>query len=472
MSRTPFDRHASVVAAAVLAPVLAAEAVALIVDSRVFAVAGIVGLAVGVAATWPWLARRRRLASIARTLEDMAVSVEPASDGASDPVQRIERAIARLRQPRSPDAGGIDMAIGAALPIFDSVPDPLLLLSSGRSVIAANRAARSLLGEGIGGRHLAEVLRHPEVLEAVGQTVADGEGRSVEIEFPSPVERHFAVRIEPVVAGRPRPGDRPGHVLALLHDTTQLSRLERMRADFVANASHEIRTPLATLAGFIETLRGPAKDDAEARQRFLGIMHDQANRMTRLVGDLLSLSRIELREHTPPTARVDLGSVLRGVKEGLDPAAERRGIRIDLAIPDDLPPAVGDADELAQVFQNLLDNALKYARSDSPVVVEASLTDRPPPAYPRPGTAAIVVRVIDRGEGIPAEHLSRLTERFYRVDPARSRALGGTGLGLAIVKHIVNRHRGALTVDSELGVGTVFSVVLPPHPDQLRPAGR
>ena len=244
-----------------------------------------------------------------------------------------------------------------------------------------------------------------------------------------------------------------------------------MRADFIANASHELRTPLATLTGFIDTLLGPARDDAEARERFLTIMHQQAGRMTRLVEDLLSLSRIELNEHVVPRDRVALRPLLADLAEALALRAGGRGMRISLAVPDDLPDVLGDRDELAQLFQNLFDNAIKYGRAGTEITVVAESARRVEPE--RPATPSVAVAVRDRGDGIAREHLSRLTERFYRVDTARSREMGGTGLGLAIVKHIVNRHRGALDIESTPGLGSAFTVRLRPYPaaTSAAPAG-
>jgi two-component system phosphate regulon sensor histidine kinase PhoR len=230
-----------------------------------------------------------------------------------------------------------------------------------------------------------------------------------------------------------------------------------MRADFAANASHELRTPLASLMGFIDTLRGPAADDPPAQQRFLGIMAEQAARMNRLIDDLLSLSRIELVEHQAPAERVDLTELLEGLVAGFEPRLAEHGLTLDMDLAPALPAVLGDADQLAQVAQNLLDNALKYGREGGAVRLVAA-----PAAGPRwPARPGVVMTVADRGHGIPREHLPRLTERFYRVDTGRSRAIGGTGLGLAIVKHIVNRHRGQLAIDSEEGVGTTVSVWLP-----------
>jgi len=267
--------------------------------------------------------------------------------------------------------------------------------------------------------------------------------------------------------------------LLMLQDLTRIKRADRMRADFVANVSHELRTPLSTLIGFIETLRGPAKDDRAAQERFLLIMQEQSARMARIVADLLSLSRIELNEHTPPTSAVDLAPVIHGVADTLEMKAsgKQMTIHLDAAPPadggtvatvlSDLPPVIGDDDELTQVFQNLIDNAIKYGRPGSTVRVAGWLAERGAdssgdPLPPRmQGAAAVAIAVMDEGDGIAREHLTRLTERFYRVDTARSRDLGGTGLGLAIVKHILNRHRAVLEIDSEQGKGSCFTVYLP-----------
>jgi two-component system phosphate regulon sensor histidine kinase PhoR len=261
-------------------------------------------------------------------------------------------------------------------------------------------------------------------------------------------------------------------VLLLLHDISTVKRSEQQRADFVANASHELRTPLATLTGFIETLRGPARNDPAAHERFLAIMHDQASRMGRLVDDLLSLSRIELDEHTRPTQQVDVVRCAGAAVAAFELKAAARRVRLRVIADDGLPKILGDADQLAQVMQNLISNAIKYTLEQTEITVTIALTEAvpaggalvPPVAgrrAVRPPPQLISIAVTDHGEGIARTHLPRLTERFYRVDPARSRALGGTGLGLAIVKHILNRHRGRLTIDSEVGRGSTFTVWLP-----------
>src|SRR5579885_124180 len=294
-------------------------------------------------------------------------------------------------------------------------------------------------------RDLAASLRNPALL-AAADAVLRGEGpRVVEFSLSVPVERVLSARLARI-DGPPLDG---AAAILTLHDITGLKRAEQMRADFIANAGHELKTPLATLIGFIETLLGPARDDAAARERFLGIMQGQATRMARLVDDLLSLSRIELNEHVAPTARVALPPLVEHIAAAHELRAGERGIRLVLSLPADLPEVLGDADELAQVFQNLLDNAIKYGRPDTQVSVAAEA-----------GGGFVRVAVIDQGEGIASDQLPRLTERFYRVDTARSRELGGTGLGLAIVKHILNRNRGRLEIDSALGVGSTFTVWL------------
>lgn len=341
--------------------------------------------------------------------------------------------------------------------VIDSIPDPLLLIDARSRIAMANHAARGQFGAAVVGRDLSVVIRHPDVLVAVRRALADGDAGEVEFALAAPVQRTFNLRVQSI----PESEGQAASALMLFVDLSAVRRAEQMRVDFVANVSHELRTPLATLLGFIETLQGPAREDTEARDRFLGIMRAQANRMSRLVNDLLSLSRIETNEHSPPKERVALSQLLDTVKATLDLEARRKDMRVKLEIEDNLPEVVGEEDELAQVIQNLLDNAIKYSRPGTEVVVSAFRTSDLPASYLGPRGPAVAVAVRDRGEGIAAEHLPRLTERFYRVDTARSRELGGTGLGLAIVKHIVNRHRGALSVESMINEGSTFTVYLP-----------
>jgi len=341
--------------------------------------------------------------------------------------------------------------------LLDSLPDPIILLNGERHVLFSNAAARKQLGSsGVGG-DLAGLMRDPRVLEGATAVLQDRQRREVSFEIVDPAKRQFAVRIEPLQ------GETAGGgtcVIAML-DLTAMKRTEETRSDFIANASHELRTPLTILIGFIETLRGPARDDPAAREQFLELMHQQTERMARLVRDLLSLSTIEMSEHTPPSGMVALGNLLRGVADALQLQASARGITIDLQIDQTLPKILGDGDQLTQLFQNLIVNAIRYGAAESTVTVAARTTAMPDGTGDGTDIPAICVTVKDQGEGIPKEHLPRLTERFYRVDAARSRAVGGTGLGLAIVKHIVNRHRGQLHIESEPGQGTTVYIYLP-----------
>ncbi|OAN47156.1 ATP-binding protein [Magnetospirillum moscoviense] len=342
--------------------------------------------------------------------------------------------------------------------LFELLPDALVLLDEERRVVRVNAQALALFGRDLSGRDLAAVLRTPQVLDAADKVLAGGPAEGGSFDLVVPLEQSFRFRIDPL--GR-SPASTAVAVMTLT-DLTAIKRMERMRADFVANASHELRTPLATLLGFIDTLRGPAKDDAEAHERFLAIMHEQGSRMARLIDDLLSLSRIEADEHTVPATVVDLARIVQGGADALAPLAQAKNARILVNLAQESCMVRGQADQLAQVVQNLLDNAVKYGRPGGTVTVTLGPADRVPdqaPAALRSGPA-VVLAVEDQGEGIGREHLPRLTERFYRVDGARSRALGGTGLGLAIVKHIVNRHRGHLAIESVEGRGSTFSVTL------------
>lgn len=342
--------------------------------------------------------------------------------------------------------------------ILDSLPDPLFILDSRRRIVSTNGAARELFemeraAGPLVGRDLAGIIRDPKVLEAADGALGQSKKTDAEFTIPSPVERTFIAAVVPLTSAD------GSAALVLLHDQTERLKMDQMRADFVANASHELRTPLASVLGFTETLLGPAKDDAEARAKFLPIMLTQAERMKRLIDDLLSLSRIELHEHTRPTEAVDIIPTLRSVVELIEKQAADKKVVIGVTIAPSLPKAVADINELYQVFFNLLGNAVKYG-GDKGVDVEVSVAQDRPNSMPGRGPC-LKVSVRDYGEGIPREHLARLTERFYRVDNARSRQLGGTGLGLAIVKHITIRHRGALTIESELGKGSTFAVHLP-----------
>ncbi len=335
-----------------------------------------------------------------------------------------------------------------------AIPQPVLAIGPDDRVVAVNAPARALfpaLGVGV---PLANYLRSPDVLDAVAAARSRGTRTEASWQERVPVERVFAVSVTPL-----DPLDRGAPVIVYLHEVSEARRFERMRVDFITNASHELRTPLASLLGFIETLQGPARDDERARGRFLTIMREQAQRMARLVDDLLSLSRVEQHLHLRPQAPVDLTQVLHHIADTLAPLARETGVDLRVASTGQVIVS-GDRDELMRVAENLLENAIKYgasAASDRRVLVVA---DR---AVAGKGRSEAVARVTDHGPGIAAAHLPRLTERFYRVDASASRAKGGTGLGLALVKHIVARHRGRLAIASVPGEATTFSVFLPLH---------
>jgi two-component system, OmpR family, phosphate regulon sensor histidine kinase PhoR len=425
----------------------------------------------------------RRLGLIAHYLQRLAAdgddpgNVPPRlPDAALEATRELSQAVANSGRAWARRRRDLEAVVAANEAVISGLPDPLIMLDEQRRIVRANPAAEVLLGQNIRGRELFEVLRNPTVTEAVAAAFTSRESRMVEFTLPVPVERSFSAQVEPLA----RPIVDGTVALLMLQDLTRIKRADRMRADFVANVSHELRTPLSTLIGFIETLRGPAREDRAAQERFLQIMQDQALRMARIVADLLSLSRIELNEHTPPTGELELAPIIHGVADTLEMKAsgKQMAIRLDAPPPADsgaaprriadLPPVVGDGDELTQVFQNLIDNAIKYGRPGTSVRVAGWIAERGtggvgnsqmPPRMQ--GDAAIAIAVMDEGEGIAREHLSRLTERFYRIDTARSRDLGGTGLGLAIVKHILNRHRGLLEIDSAPGRGSCFTVFLP-----------
>jgi len=346
--------------------------------------------------------------------------------------------------------------------LLANIPDPVILVDRRVVVMEANPAARRLL-PGLKLRHpLSFSLRAPDVLDGIEEVLRTGSAVRTEYATRVPTERAFEVQIGALPMSD-MPGGGEANVVLFLRDLTEARRLEAMRVDFVANASHELRTPLAALLGFIETLQGPARDDARAREQFLGIMRTQAQRMTGLIDDLLSLSRIELHEHVVPTRTVDLGRIARQMVDMQAPLALKRGIALSVERPDIPLPVLGDRDELLRVIENLVENAMKYGGSGGVVVVSLHRVEG---ADGR--GARIELRVRDEGPGIAAEHIPRLTERFYRVDTASSRQQGGTGLGLAIVKHTLNRHRGKLIIESEPGHGTTVRVSLPEHrPDTV-----
>ena len=339
--------------------------------------------------------------------------------------------------------------------LADFLPDPLVLFDAAGTILYINHAARETFPPLARDTSLYLCFRSPEMHSLIQGIIADGQARSTDYLERLPLERWYRASVMTFETAK---GEADCFIL-IFRDQTELRRIDRMRSDFIANASHELRTPLASLRGFIETLQGPARDDAAARGRFLGIMQTQADRMSRLIDDLLSLSRLEMKAAIPLKERIDIGLILSHVVETLAPMASGVGVTIEWVKPDHPVLLPGDRDELIQVFQNLIENACKYGQSGKRVVVtldEQGAENAPASADAVRGFS---VSVEDFGPGIPAEHLPRLTERFYRVDVDSSRAHKGTGLGLAIVKHILTRHRGRLIIRSQLGKGAVFTVV-------------
>ncbi|MGO4704932.1 ATP-binding protein [Microvirga sp. 2MCAF38] len=344
--------------------------------------------------------------------------------------------------------------LGVADTLLAHIPDPVILVDRRAIVVEGNEAAKTLLPGLQTMQPLSFALRSPDVLGAIDTVLETGEPLKTEYSERVPAERAFEVHASPLRVGAENTDTRLGVVL-FFRDLTSARRLESMRVDFVANASHELRTPLASLLGFIETLQGPARNDLTARDRFLEVMREQAQRMTRLIDDLLSLSRIEMRAHVPPNAAVDLVSIVTHMIDTLSPLAKERGVVIATELPSEPVTVLGDRDELLRVTENLIENAVKYGESGARVDVVLKCDGE---------NSQVEFSVQDYGPGIAPEHLPRLTERFYRADVVQSRQKGGTGLGLAIVKHIVNRHRGRLIIESEVGQGALFRVLLPRAP--------
>lgn len=361
-------------------------------------------------------------------LAGIALSRSPAAPA------EVRKAQPDASQPISDDVVGPETRL-----LVEVLDFPVLVISAEEEILLQNANAIQLFGKLPERAHISSRLRAPGLLEMVREglrTKAPGEKEYVE---RIPTARTFRVRVAPLSTGQ---------FLITFNDVSGLRRIDQMRTDFVANASHELRTPLASLRGFIETLQGPARSDPKAQERFLGIMLEQVNRMSRLVDDLLSLSRLELKSHRAPESMVDLVPLISHVRDSLMPLAGSLGVTISVDLPDSSVLVRGERDELVQVFENLIENACKYGQEGK--IVEVSL------AAPEQGP--VEVSVTDHGPGIEAEHVPRLTERFYRVNVEASRSKKGTGLGLAIVKHILTRHRARLLIHSEPGHGSRFTV--------------
>ncbi|HEY9080695.1 ATP-binding protein [Magnetovibrio sp.] len=340
---------------------------------------------------------------------------------------------------------------------LDALHCPVVVVGPRRLVAHVNAEARELFGHKIVGRNLALFFREPKALDMLTEVMNDGGTRRLEVNLDVPIQRQYML----VISRLSEVPSEPPHAVLEFQETTLIKRTESMRSEFVANVSHELRSPLATLIGFIETMQSASDDpsaiDINAQVRFLNIMEGEAQRMSRMIDDLLSLTNVELREHERPRDPVDLAELLREVVDALAARGHNHQVDITLECASDLPQVCGARDQLIQVFHNLIVNAIKYGSSGGCVDVTAVASENGLPD----GGPSLQVSVRDYGDGIEAEHIPRLTERFYRIDKGRSRSMGGTGLGLAIVKHIVNRHRGRFQIESTLGKGSTFSVRLP-----------
>ena len=358
-----------------------------------------------------------------------------------------QRNIGRSQSVRQNTHASLD--INAHSLLIDALQFPAYILDHRGSVVYANKSSHSAFGKIKTTDRIFIRFRQPELRQLIEKALREKVSLTGEYHEPIPDDKWFAVEIAPIFDHDMRPS-KP-HYLLGFHDLTEAKKIDQMRSDFIANASHELRTPLASLLGYIETIKGPARKDENAIDRFTDVMLDQAHRMTRLVNDLLSLSRIEMQSHMKPSQVIDLNEVVASVVDSLESVAKSLNVKIEFNSIGTIN-ILGDRDALLQVFENLIENACKYGEEGGKVIVSLDLKE---------ANKKVTVSVQDFGPGIALEHQQRITERFYRVDVARSREKQGTGLGLAIVKHILNRHSTKLGIDSKPENGARFFVNFP-----------
>lgn len=441
--------------------VLAVFAFLGVLDFNFFVYGYLVVIAISIVFIVPFLSN---ISALTHYVNDLAMDKRVRSPNLSflSNVGELSGALSRLQRSWENKRHEMETVITEREILVDTLPDILIMTDDHKVIVRTNRAARNIFGQNLAHRHLREIIPNEKLMNAITAVIEDLRGQQVEFHLTTDIPRDFHAIIERF----PIPSEGGISIVITLTDITQQKHIQSMRADFVANASHEIRTPLASIIGFIETLRGPAKDDAVARDEFLRVMGEQAERMSKLVNDLLSLSKIEMNAHTSPTSKVDLLRIIRAEKQHFEWAGKQKSVTLRMKLNDNLPPTRGDDEELAQVVRNIVGNAIKYTSAETEIVITARVTSSLPDDHNfRNLSRAICFSVQDQGEGIPKEHIPRLTERFYRVDTARTRKVGGTGLGLAIVKHVLNRHHGAMTIDSEVGQGSTFNVYLPVYDD-------
>ncbi len=415
----------------------------------------------------PYLANLSALADYVNKLA-LDKRVKPPDLTFLNNVQELANSITRLHDSWEQKKELLEANAAENRILIDSLPDILIMLDSELKLVKCNSTARTAFGGKYFDRTVQDIISDPEVEYIVESVLSSKKERSVEFYLPEPVNRHYILRV----------GLFPTHstqgiaVIIFMHDITEQKNTEQLLADFVANASHEIRTPLTSVMGLIETLQTTAKDDPEASNEFLRVMEKQAERMAKLVKDLLTLSQIEKNAHLRPTEVINISPVVKKVAEQMEVSARENNIDIVVDIDDYLPQIIGDRSEIARVFENLVSNAIKYGRNGSRIHVDVRVIDNDHVEFAQAGGKSgdrrisefdklISIEISDESDGIPPEHLPRLTERFYRVDTARARKVGGTGLGLSIVKHIIDRHHGALKIESTLGKGSCFTVLLP-----------
>ncbi|MBY8976709.1 PAS domain-containing protein [Rhodobacteraceae bacterium NNCM2] len=374
----------------------------------------------------------------------------PSEDQPAPVEQKPKKPVAPIVPPYP---GGLLPGQGRAL--LEQLPIGVVLIDGRGRIRFANELAREIFGRAVTIDQHGSALRVPKLVEAIDLCVTDRISSTIQFSMSRDADVRLRVHIRALEEVTTNNEDRSAPaVLVFVEDITQMHRAVDLHRDFVANASHELKTPLSSIAGIIQTLQGHARGDPQATERFLDMMATQADRMKRLVEDLLSLNRIELNERVPPREAQPVRRIVWEVADSLIQVAEESDVSLRVAAPQNAPYVLGNREELAQVFRNLIENAIKYGKPGTPVTiaVEPESPDRP---------NMIGISVSDEGPGIPREHIPRLTERFYRVSVSRSREKGGTGLGLAIVKHILNRHKGELEIQSEVGAGSKFTVWLP-----------
>lgn len=368
-------------------------------------------------------------------------------------VEELSAAVEALNDSWELRKNQLEAALAENKIVIEVLPDALFIMDNNQRVVRTNAMSRHMFGHRLTGKNMKDILPIDDLISSIKNVTQMNE---IEFNLDGEIPRDYIGKVTKFPINSPSHTD----TILTLHDLTELKRIRRMRADFVANASHEMKTPLASIIGLIETLQTSAKDDPKAGEQFLAIMAEQADRMKRLIADLLSLSKIEA-ETNAPEKNVSIKEILNDSKRHSDWTAKQKNVTISLNIDNNLPRITGDKDQLEQVFTNLLTNSVKYGHADSEVKLSASISRKLPIELNDKFDKAILVEIEDKSNGIAQEHIARLTERFYRVDSARTRKLGGTGLGLAIVKHILNRHKGILKVQSTVGVGSNFSVFLP-----------